>query len=322
MITSIRFKDFRVLENATLPLGAFNLMLGPNGSGKTTAVRALLTAGEAARALFTGSAPPQFDDLAGATIELEMGEPFPGEVVTMRFDERGAVTTFVPHGNEKLATWLAGIYGYTIEPDVLARSVPAGTSPKLASNGAGFPALLLGLYQSGPARWEEFLAEVRRILPEIGDVMVGLTDDGQIEFSAIGSNALRLHARNLSQGTLVIFALVTLALAPERPTLLSLEEIERGIHPRLLRDVRDLLYRLSFPADAGDAATPIQVLTTTHSPYVLDLFRDTPEDVVLATRQGDAAVFRRLADIPELQEMLEEGRLGDLWYSGILGGVP
>lgn len=322
VISSINFTHFRVLEHATLPLGAFNLMLGPNGSGKTTAVRALLTAGEAARALFAGGPPPRFEDLAGATIELEMAAPFSGERVVLRFDDRGNATTCIPHGNETLAVWLSGIRGYTIEPDVLARPVPAGTSPQLQSNGAGFPALLLALHQSGPARWEEFLAEVRRVLPEVSDVHVGVTAEGQIAFSVTRTNALHLHARHLSQGTLMILALTTLALASERPTFLSLEEIERGIHPRLLREVRDLLYRLSFPGDAGDEAAPVQVLTTTHSPFVLDLFRDTPEDVVLATREGESAVFRRLADVPELQEMLEEGRLGDLWYSGVLGSVP
>ena len=66
-----------------------------------------------------------------------------------------------------------------------------------------------------------------------------------------------------------------------------------------------------------------QVLATTHSPYVLDLFVDTPEDVVIAAKEENgAAVFKRLVDIPELREMLQSGRLGDLWYSGILGGVP
>jgi predicted ATPase len=129
-------------------------------------------------------------------------------------------------------------------------------------------------------------------------------------------------AANLSQGTLTVLALLSIALAPQRPGLLCLEELERGIHPRLLRDVRDTLYRLSFPADWGDTdGRPVQVLATTHSPYVLDLFVDTPEDVILATREEGAASFKRLTDVPELREMLQNGRLGDLWYSGILGGV-
>ena len=85
----------------------------------------------------------------------------------------------------------------------------------------------------------------------------------------------------------MVLALLVLAFAPDRPTVLCIEEIERGIHPRLLRDVRDLLYRLSFPEDSGDTAPAVQVITTTHSPYILDLFANTPEDVILATRSGE-----------------------------------
>jgi hypothetical protein len=63
-------------------------------------------------------------------------------------------------------------------------------------------------------------------------------------------------------------------------------------------------------------------VVTTHSPYLLDLFADNPEDVVLAAKKGESAHFQKLSDLPELTEMLAAGRLGDLWYSGILGGVP
>jgi AAA15 family ATPase/GTPase len=41
MLTSITFKNFRVLRDATLPLGPFTLLVGPNGSGKSTALLAL-----------------------------------------------------------------------------------------------------------------------------------------------------------------------------------------------------------------------------------------------------------------------------------------
>ena len=75
---------------------------------------------------------------------------------------------------------------------------------------------------------------------------------------------------------------------------------------------------------SGDTAPAVQVITTTHSPYMLDLFADTPEDVILATRSGEleGASFKRLSEVPEVGELMREGRLGDLWYSGIFGGNP
>jgi predicted ATPase len=109
---------------------------------------------------------------------------------------------------------------------------------------------------------------------------------------------------------------------PEPPTLLLLEEPDRGMHPRLLRDVRDALYRLAYPEQYGEKRPAVQVIATTHSPYFLDLYRDHPEEVVIAEKIGNEAKFQRLSDRPDIGELLRESHLGEVWYSGVLGGVP
>jgi hypothetical protein len=82
------------------------------------------------------------------------------------------------------------------------------------------------------------------------------------------------------------------------------------------------LRRLAYPEDFGDDREPTQVIATTHSPYMLDLFRDHPECIVLADKQGNEATFKRLVDHPNYEEIIRETPLGEVWYSGILGGVP
>jgi predicted ATPase len=95
------------------------------------------------------------------------------------------------------------------------------------------------------------------------------------------------------------------------------------LHPRLLRELRDALYRLSFPSDFGIKRAPVQVVVTTHSPFFLDLFKDHPEQVIIAEKKNDGtATFKNLSDDKELRELIGDAPLGEVWYSGVLGGVP
>src|SRR5437870_6935894 len=41
MIRSIHYKNYKALRDAILPLGRFTLLLGPNASGKSTAMQAI-----------------------------------------------------------------------------------------------------------------------------------------------------------------------------------------------------------------------------------------------------------------------------------------
>ncbi len=101
-----------------------------------------------------------------------------------------------------------------------------------------------------------------------------------------------------------------------------LEEPDHGLHPRLLRDVRDALYRLAYPEGSQEKREPVQVIATTHNPYFLDLFREHPDEIVIAEKVGLEAKFSRLSDRTDLEEILGDAPLSEVWYSGVLGGVP
>lgn len=42
MIAAVRFRNFKALRATAVKLAPFNLLLGPNGSGKTSLIQALL----------------------------------------------------------------------------------------------------------------------------------------------------------------------------------------------------------------------------------------------------------------------------------------
>jgi len=79
---------------------------------------------------------------------------------------------------------------------------------------------------------------------------------------------------------------------------------------------------LSYPEDSGEKREPVQVIATTHSPYFLDLYKDHPEQVVIAHKTNEGGRFERLSEQPHIMEILGDAPLGEVWYSGVLGGVP
>ena len=174
-----------------------------------------------------------------------------------------------------------------------------------------------------PERFEALNKEFGRWLPEFDHILFETPQTGQRAFllrTRKGHHAL--PARDLSQGTVLALAILTLAYLPDPPSLIGIEEPERGVHPRLLRHIQTALYRLSYPKQFGEDRQPVQVIATTHSPYFLDLYKDHPEEIVIAQKTSDGATFERLSDQPDIMEVLDDAPLGEVWYSGILGGVP
>ncbi len=325
MIASVAFRHFRALRNTRLALAPFNLVIGPNGSGKTSLIEVLLRLGSLARL-------PLADNGAGARpgaeIEFHFAPPHEGIVVHLE-----CTTDLVCHGlrlapaqppgwpalRERLAT----ARGYVLDHTVMGAPAPRKSGAVLASDGANLPAVLAALRERAPAAFTALTAELLRILPEFRSIELIERADDSVEFALrLGEDGSVVPAGEMSQGMLYLVAVLALAFEPTPPAVLCLEEIDRGLHPRLLREVRDALYRLSYPRSFGLSHAPVQIVTTTHSPYFIDLFRDHPEEIVITQKRGRAARFERLADRADLPELLRDGSLGDIWFSGILGGVP
>ena len=194
---------------------------------------------------------------------------------------------------------------------------------ELSPNGFGLAGVLDALRDLFPERFDDLNVQLHQWLPEFNRVLFETPQQGKRALllrTSEGGHAI--PARELSQGTLVALAILTLNYLPNPPSIVCIEELDRGIHPRLLRNILDALYRLCYPEEHGETSPPVQVIATTHSPYLLDLFKDHPEEVVIVQKTGLNTEFKRLSDHPHLKELIDEASLGEVWYTGILGGVP
>lgn len=328
MIASVAFRNFKALRGTQLALLPFNLVIGPNGSGKTSLIQALLRLRTLSRLPLVDH--PERQTLRAGGPEMEFRFTAPHDALTARLGcvsesvcDLLAVEPAGAPGWPALQADLGGIRAYLLDHYAMPLPVPRNDGAELAGNGGNLAAVLRGLEVRHPETFARLQAELTRIAPEFSDILFLDHPDGRVELALhIEEEPRPVTAENLSQGTLYLLALLAIAFNPAPPTVVCIEEIDRGVHPRMLREVRDLLYRLSYPRDFGESRAPVQVVATTHSPYLLDLFRDHPEEVVIAQKHGREARFERLADRPDLPQLLAEGTLGDMWFSGILGGVP
>ncbi len=335
MIASIQFRSFKALRAASLRLEPFNLIIGPNGSGKTSLIQAILRL----RTLAQQPCPPAAGSpsAAGAgpakrpaTAEVVFAFAPPHAAVTARVSGAAGVTCdqlqvsgAAAEEWPALQAQLQRMRVFLFDHYAMAEVAPPGAEIRLTTNGGNLPAVLAAYRQRQPGLFAELEAEAVRLMPEFAGIV--LQEDAQTGVALgmrLRDEAEVLAADALSQGNLYTLALLALVYDPNPPAIVCIEEVDRGIHPRRLRDVRDLLYRLSYPAACGLSRAPVQVIATTHSPYLLDQFRDHPEEIVIAEKTGRSATFARLIDRPDLEELLREGSLGDMWFAGVLGGVP
>lgn len=325
MIASIAFHRFKALRQTRIELQPFNLIIGPNGSGKTSLIESILTLRRMAALPLAGAETVQRGE--GPEIRFGFAPPFAAISATLGCAGEGQCDFLrvEPPGASAWLTLRAGlatVRGYALKHEAMTRPCPSGDGAELTADGGNLAAVLVQLREHAPAVYAELQAELLRLLPEFSALEAGPSPAGGLTFGLrLAEGGELLGAEELSQGTLYVVALLALAFDPDPPQILCLEEVDRGVHPRMFREVRDVLYRLSHPpADLGRVG--VQVIATTHSPYFIDLFRDHPEEVIISQKTGRAATFERLSDRPDLPELLREGSLGEMWYSGILGGVP
>jgi predicted ATPase len=329
MIESVQFKNFKVLRNAELPLGRFTLIVGPNSSGKSTVLQALKMAGSPSQYSYgqivtAGSGATTVEIIINWTGKCKTLHLWtPGGAGGMRFiNSQGSPS---PNSDQQRAIqqWLNGVSIYSLDPKQIAQAMPLMPQAELQPEGAYLVIVLDRLRDQYPERFDLLNEALGQWVPEFDRILFETPQGGYRAFLLrTRKGHHKIPAAELSHGTLLALAMLTLAYLPDPPSVVCLEDPDRGLHPRLLRDVQDALYRLAYPENFGESRKPVQVIATTHSPYFLDLYRDHPEEVVIAEKTDQGTQFKRLSDHPHLDEILRDSHLGEIWYTGILGGVP
>jgi predicted ATPase len=219
---------------------------------------------------------------------------------------------------------------YRLDRAVMAQpSYSEEATPTVGPDGANLPAVLDALQGNRREHFEaiekglcELVPGLKRIrVPRVKinftrKVLVG--DRYQdVKDSAVGHQirfdfnfARDIAADQASEGTILLLGLLTVIGAePGPPTVIMLDDLDRGLHPKaqkqLIQHLRQLL----------DSRPDLQIIATTHSPYLVEHLKY--EEVLAMTQSPEDGRSRiaPLAKHPDADRWRDEMSAGEFWSS-------
>jgi predicted ATPase len=163
-----------------------------------------------------------------------------------------------------LKAWAEGIHAFwSLNPSAL-RSPSRGLTTRVGSDGSELASLLFRLRKRDPHRFAAFVKRVAKYYPRLVDVE---PRSGQYGWKYLrvterwNGEKATFNAKQVSDGLLRLMVVASIPDWEVAPTLVLLDEIENGLHPRLVGGIAGLL---------DDITATTQVITTTHSPITLN----------------------------------------------------
>ena len=110
----------------------------------------------------------------------------------------------------------------------------------------------------------------------------------------------------MSDGTLYILALIVAVLGPHRPKTLLIDDIDQRLHPKAQYELVTLLKKFL------DEFPDLQIIATSHSPYILDRL-DASEVLVTELADDGSVVVAPLTAHPTYSKWSESMTPGEFW---------
>lgn len=206
---------------------------------------------------------------------------------------------------------------YDINVAAARLPAPVTSHTRLAADASNLASFLLRL-RKDQEQFARLVDDARAFVPglkELHFVSVGGADEAvaiEVEEDGLPGRTPLSHA---SFGTIRALALLALLYDPHPPQLTCVEEIDHGLHPYVFDRLTDRL---------REASRRTQLIVATHSPAFVN--RLLPSELIVCERDsataGSAIPAIRGEQVEEVAAQAKEFGLGELWFSGTLGGVP
>ena len=219
-------------------------------------------------------------------------------------------TTPIENPMVDLKDTLAGMRFLDLVPDRMRE--PAFPGAKLGDSGQNLAEALERICNA-PERKNVLVSWTRELTPmDVISFEFPRDPSGRVHLRILERDGRRVSAYSASDGTLRFLAMLAALLGSNPAGLYFLEEIDNGIHPTRLHLLIDLIEKQT-------AKNGIQVITTTHSPDVLNLINDKTFEntsVVYRDEESSDAIIRPAAELPRASELRRIHGLGRLHSTG------
>ncbi len=329
-LTEVHFQNYRSFLDAKCRLSPVTLVIGANNAGKSNFLRGI-------RALvqsFKKNPEGEFADIWDAHhrrkgMEAEDvrirgkgltkdGRMDSIDLTTRRVDPSASGPEGEGSGSNGLD--LREVYLYQLDESKIGGPEMDSESPFVHGNGEGTTRVLQALLMNDRDVFEEIEATFREFVPEVEKVKFKRAEQGK-HFVTVSEAGVEepVAVTELSNGSRTILALLTILHQPRRPDLILIEDIEHAIHPQGLEPLMQIIRAMAKKHG-------VQFIMTTQSPFMLDCFQEEEywADVVIVEKKDGVSRLANMDDrLKRLGYATEKDKvpLGDLWFSGLLGGV-
>lgn len=355
MLERIHIENFKSLKDVTLDLQQVNLLIGPNNSGKSNLLKALEFFSTRVHQFIDEKSSDYSFKKKGGLIKLKLIEnkniihelkfnyfekilrlPMKYIIDEDEYEDKYILLSkglfnnpdanFSEYREEVLGLFII----YSPRPNSFVEPSNLSDEQFINSTCSNLIPFLFNLSQNNKKLFTELERKLNQCVKDfvsISTPIVNTKEGNKLGLKFFDKDDNPYWAEEVSEGVLYFLALLCIIHQPNPPKLLLLEEPERGIHPRRIKEVIDFIFTLA--QEKG-----IQVIMTSHHPYILEEFKDIPESVFIFDKdeEGATQIKNLKKDIIDPSDAENDKRglprikftqdLADHWFSGFLGGVP
>jgi ABC-type ATPase involved in cell division len=343
MIEALTFRNFKGLRDVSLTLEPLTVFVGPNGSGKTTILEGVYYLAQCMTAnplaFFSGERDFSLlrtrnaNDVALLSCDIghqqfriiasEPDEP-PFELWKIDLNWRSGEQWPGPPPT------VSAVFLQLNPKRLAAPSYLHAVKPTLASDGHGLASVLAFLSMNRPDAFRELQEWLRAVIPSVkrlrlDRVKVYANGETQVTTEHGGQRTVPTHQEYLgevvlfdmesgatvpgqmtSAGTLLVVGILAAIFSNDSPSVLLLDDLDHGLHPKAQKELILVLRKLLAQR------TDLQILATSHSPYLVDNF--APEEIRLTTLHQDGSVAcAPMKDHPSFSKWKDAMSPGEFW---------